>query len=118
MSDEHERWQRQLEQATSRPTTPAGPWDAETEQLREGWTVLGRLLEAADADFDEQALLVRVQRRRRSHRSYWLGVAALAASLLLIAAFIGEDWKKSYQYALDHDFRFLSYGYSCLFHKS
>jgi S-adenosylmethionine:tRNA ribosyltransferase-isomerase len=34
--------------------------------------------------------------------------------LLLIAAFIGEDWQKAYQYALDHDFRFLSYGDGCL----
>ena len=34
--------------------------------------------------------------------------------LLLVAAFIGEDWKKVYQYALDHDFRFLSYGDSSL----
>jgi S-adenosylmethionine:tRNA ribosyltransferase-isomerase len=34
--------------------------------------------------------------------------------LLLIAAFIGEDWKKVYQYALDNDFRFLSYGDSSL----
>ena len=30
--------------------------------------------------------------------------------LLLIAAVVGEDWKKIYQYALDHEFRFLSYG--------
>ncbi|HZE86342.1 MAG TPA: S-adenosylmethionine:tRNA ribosyltransferase-isomerase, partial [Puia sp.] len=30
--------------------------------------------------------------------------------LLLVASFIGEDWKKVYQYALDHSFRFLSYG--------
>jgi S-adenosylmethionine:tRNA ribosyltransferase-isomerase len=37
--------------------------------------------------------------------------------LLLIAAFIGEDWKKAYQYALDHEFRFLSYGDSCIFFK-
>lgn len=35
--------------------------------------------------------------------------------LLLIAAFIGKDWKEAYRYALDHDFRFLSYGDSCLF---
>lgn len=35
--------------------------------------------------------------------------------LLLIAAFIGDDWREAYQYALDHDFRFLSYGDSCLF---
>jgi S-adenosylmethionine:tRNA ribosyltransferase-isomerase len=37
--------------------------------------------------------------------------------LLLIAAFIGEDWRKTYQYALDHDFRFLSYGDGCLFYR-
>ena len=30
--------------------------------------------------------------------------------LLLISAFVGEEWKKIYQYALDNDFRFLSYG--------
>jgi len=30
--------------------------------------------------------------------------------LLLIAAFTGNDWKKIYQYALEHDYRFLSYG--------
>lgn len=30
--------------------------------------------------------------------------------LLLVAALLGEEWKKVYQYALDNDFRFLSYG--------
>lgn len=34
--------------------------------------------------------------------------------LLLIAAFIGEDWRDIYRYALEHDFRFLSYGDSSL----
>jgi S-adenosylmethionine:tRNA ribosyltransferase-isomerase len=34
--------------------------------------------------------------------------------LLLIAAFIGEDWKRVYDYALKNDFRFLSYGDSSL----
>ena len=34
--------------------------------------------------------------------------------LLLIAAFIGEDWKKVYEYALNNRFRFLSYGDSSL----
>jgi len=34
--------------------------------------------------------------------------------LLLVAAFIGEKWKEVYRYALDHDFRFLSYGDACL----
>lgn len=30
--------------------------------------------------------------------------------LLLVAAAIGDDWKKMYNYALQNDFRFLSYG--------
>lgn len=34
--------------------------------------------------------------------------------LLLIAAFIGDDWKKVYEYALKKNFRFLSYGDSSL----
>lgn len=37
--------------------------------------------------------------------------------LLLIAAFIGDDWKKIYDYALNNNFRFLSYGDSCLLMK-
>jgi S-adenosylmethionine:tRNA ribosyltransferase-isomerase len=35
--------------------------------------------------------------------------------LLLIAALIGDDWKKVYDHALKNDFRFLSYGDGCLF---
>jgi S-adenosylmethionine:tRNA ribosyltransferase-isomerase len=34
--------------------------------------------------------------------------------LLLVAAFIGDDWKSAYTYALENNFRFLSYGDSCL----
>ena len=34
--------------------------------------------------------------------------------LLLIAAFIGKDWKKVYDFALNNDFRFLSYGDSSI----
>ena len=34
--------------------------------------------------------------------------------LLLISAFIGDDWHKVYKFALEHQFRFLSYGDSSL----
>lgn len=34
--------------------------------------------------------------------------------LLLVAAMVGEEWRKIYQYALDRQFRFLSYGDACL----
>ena len=30
--------------------------------------------------------------------------------LLLVSAFVGDDWHRIYDYALSHDFRFLSYG--------
>ncbi len=35
--------------------------------------------------------------------------------LLLVAAMIGDKWKEAYRFALDNDFRFLSYGDCCLF---
>lgn len=34
--------------------------------------------------------------------------------LLLVSAFVGEDWKRIYNYALENDFRFLSYGDSSM----
>lgn len=38
--------------------------------------------------------------------------------LLLVAAFIGSDWRMVYQHALDHSYRFLSYGDSSLLWKA
>jgi S-adenosylmethionine:tRNA ribosyltransferase-isomerase len=38
--------------------------------------------------------------------------------LLLIAAIVGQEWKNIYQYALTHDFRFLSYGDGSLLWKN
>jgi S-adenosylmethionine:tRNA-ribosyltransferase-isomerase (queuine synthetase) len=38
--------------------------------------------------------------------------------LMLVAAFCGNSWRKAYNYALDHQFRFLSYGDACLFFKN
>lgn len=38
--------------------------------------------------------------------------------LLLISALVGNDWRKIYQYALDNEFRFLSYGDSSLLMKT
>ncbi len=35
--------------------------------------------------------------------------------LLLVSALIGDRWRECYRFALDHGFRFLSYGDSCLF---
>ena len=38
--------------------------------------------------------------------------------LLLVAALIGDDWRKVYEYALQNNFRFLSYGDGSLLWKS
>ncbi|MFN0201150.1 MAG: S-adenosylmethionine:tRNA ribosyltransferase-isomerase, partial [Bacteroidia bacterium] len=38
--------------------------------------------------------------------------------LLLVAAFIGEDWRKVYNYALANEFRFLSYGDSSILFRN
>lgn len=35
--------------------------------------------------------------------------------LLLVSAFMGDDWKRVYDHALDGEYRFLSYGDACLF---
>jgi S-adenosylmethionine:tRNA ribosyltransferase-isomerase len=34
--------------------------------------------------------------------------------LLLVAAIVGDKWKNIYDYALQNNFRFLSYGDACL----
>jgi S-adenosylmethionine:tRNA ribosyltransferase-isomerase len=38
--------------------------------------------------------------------------------LLLVSAFVGGDWHTIYDYALAHDFRFLSYGDSSILYKN
>jgi len=38
--------------------------------------------------------------------------------ILLIAAFIGEDWRNIYNYAIENEFRFLSYGDGSLLFKT
>ncbi len=38
--------------------------------------------------------------------------------LLLVAALIGPDWRRVYDYALQHDFRFLSFGDSSILFRS
>ena len=38
--------------------------------------------------------------------------------ILLVSAFVGGDWRTIYDYALGHDFRFLSYGDSSLLFRA
>lgn len=37
--------------------------------------------------------------------------------LLLVAALVGPGWREIYEYALSHNYRFLSYGDGCLLHQ-
>lgn len=37
--------------------------------------------------------------------------------LLLVSAIVGQEWRNIYQYAINNDFRFLSYGDGCLLWK-
>lgn len=37
--------------------------------------------------------------------------------LLLVSAMIGEDWKRVYHFALENNYRFLSFGDACMFTK-
>ena len=37
--------------------------------------------------------------------------------LLLVSAMIGDDWKRVYQFALENNYRFLSFGDACMFTK-
>ena len=37
--------------------------------------------------------------------------------LLLVSAMIGQDWKKVYSFALENNYRFLSFGDACMFTK-
>ena len=38
--------------------------------------------------------------------------------LLLVSAFVGGDWRTIYDYAMENDFRFLSYGDSSILFRS
>jgi hypothetical protein len=81
-------WQqqlRQIETATTRELSSDVPTDAETVELREGWTALARLLEDADRSSPLPELTL-PSPKNRSRRA--LTLIALAAAVL-IAATVG-----------------------------
>jgi hypothetical protein len=96
MNESTQLWQRRVERITSRPAAADETWEPQTAELREGWSALSQLLEAADTDFDEQTMLVQVQARRHPKGRRWIGVAALAASLLLAVSAL-PIWSPSVQ---------------------
>ena len=93
---------KQLELATS--NSPEQSLDAETAELREGWRVLAKTLQQNSGQFDEGALISKLQRemaasplqaKTKGQSRGWMVVAALlggalAASLLLMVALAGS----------------------------
>jgi hypothetical protein len=104
MNDETQLDREQLEAATSRSLPAGAPLESETSALRDGFIALGHAVERAAADYDEAALIARVQSacRRdaaaelpsRSAVRYWPLVlsGALAAAALFAVARIVVTW--------------------------
>lgn len=84
MSDELERLQHQLEQATAPECPPHARPDAETGSLREGWLALGQLLEATRPALEEPLQWRPIP--RRTLRPRWALQAVAAAAALVVAA--------------------------------
>jgi hypothetical protein len=104
MNDESQHGREQLEAATSRSLRTNAALDAETSALRDGFMALGRAVEAAATDYDEAALIARVQSacrheaaielpNRNASRLWPLVLSgALAAAALVAAVRIAVTW--------------------------
>jgi len=83
--------------------------------------VLSRLIEALESegkdhlDASTQIMIVPGYRFRLVRKLITNFHQPQSTLLLLIGAFIGDRWKEAYRYALENDYRFLSYGDSCFF---
>lgn len=96
-----------------------GQWDA-YEMEKENIPVM-KALQALYNKMEEDRVIARTQLLIAPGYSIKIPSALItnfhqpqSTLLLLVAAFIGEDWRKIYKYALENDFRFLSYGDGCL----
>ena len=105
MNDEFKLSDEQVRLATSRNLSPDAPVDHETTPAREGFLSLGAAVEAAAGNFDESALLARLQksrvaapvvgRQRRESQGDWMSLilagALAAAGLIAIVRIAGES---------------------------
>jgi S-adenosylmethionine:tRNA ribosyltransferase-isomerase len=100
-------------------------WDAyETETLPGAIAALTALLDWMDKH--QLAQLVTTTQLLITPGYEWKIVRVLITNfhqpestlLLLVASLIGEGWRKVYNYALEHGFRFLSYGDGCLLFRA
>ena len=92
MSEDKNKLQQMLEQATSAENLPDVDVDPEARSLREAWVDLGRRLEASQPA--SEISLDRWKTPRPSHRRRWLlSTAALVAASLLIG--VVTTWMSS-----------------------
>ena len=99
---------------------PVGQWEIyDVPAQRE----TGELLEALSVYLEQERLdklktatqiMIMPGYRYRIVRGIITNFHQPQSTLLLVSAFIGEDWRKVYDFALNNDFRFLSYGDSSL----
>lgn len=80
MTNHPHRDQRQLEQATLRSLPPGAPLDDDTAALRDGWLSLSSTVDRANADFREEALLIRLLAARSDDAPARPAVALHAAN--------------------------------------
>jgi hypothetical protein len=109
MTSQQQHDRQQLEAATSRTLPPDAALDGETSAMRDGFIALGRAAETAGADYDEAALLARVQAAcaddaaptpaTRGTSPNWslLLSGALAAAALIAVARIAVSWPETEQ---------------------
>ncbi len=120
----------------------SGVWLLENKPLENGLLILSKefAYEARDRNYSNQESLNAVLSYLKDNdRNYWVAETELlimpgyqlrfcdaiitnfhqpkSTLLVLIAALIGEDWKKVYESALSNEYRFLSYGDSSLLFK-
>ncbi len=120
----------------------SGVWLLENKPLENGLLILPKefAYEARERNYSNQESLNAVLSYLKDNdRNYWVAETELlimpgyqlrfcdaiitnfhqpkSTLLVLIAALIGEDWKKVYESALSNEYRFLSYGDSSLLFK-
>ena len=106
----------------SLPTMHVGQWDPYTLPANLGYTDAYRLvlewMERHGIDFLDGATQLMIAPGYRYRVIDGLVTnfhQPRSTLLLLVSALVGDRWHACYRYALDHQFRFLSYGDSCLF---
>lgn len=111
---------------TGTPGDHIGQWDAyeinenETLKMAEAASALIRFMDDTGVDMlhaSTQMMIIPGYRIRSADILITNFHQPKSTLLLLIAAFVGEAWRDAYAYACSHDFRFLSYGDSCLFFR-